>query len=163
MEKQGTIKYPEFIDQASVWGGKLRDLYNYDLNEEYTRYKRGDKTEYVNILGVRGEMVFSYQLDKNNIDHTMNKMVDNKPVHSWDIKINKNGKRIDVKTSPPDSKFYAVNKDAHESQKSNEIDSYAFVVLGPNQTATYTIFKKEEVDNWIIKDLGFSKAYTYQI
>ena len=61
-EKYGIIEYPPFIHECAVYIGKLRDLYNYDMNEEADRFKRGDRSEQVNILGVKGELIFSYHL-----------------------------------------------------------------------------------------------------
>ena len=97
IEKTGLIDYPPFIHECAVYIGKLRDLYNYDMNEEAERFKRGDRSEYVNILGVKGELIYSYFLQSKGIKHDTAKLLSNRPVSSWDIKIKGVNKKIDVK------------------------------------------------------------------
>ena len=41
-EKSGVIKYPNYINTVSIYIGKLRDLYNTELNEKNNKYKRGE-------------------------------------------------------------------------------------------------------------------------
>ena len=122
IEKSGLIDYPPFIHECAVYIGKLRDLYNYDMNEEAERFKRGDRSEYVNILGVKGELIYSYYLQSKGIKHNTAKLLSNRPVSSWDIKIKGINKKIDVKTIRTDAPDLLVNKEAH--LKTKDIDTF---------------------------------------
>lgn len=161
IEKSGLIDYPPFIHECAVYIGKLRDLYNYDMNEEAERFKRGDRSEYVNILGVKGELIYSYFLQSKGIKHNTAKLLSNRPVSSWDIKIKGINKKIDVKTIRTDAPDLLVNKEAH--LKTKDIDTYVFVQLINDETARYWVFKYEDVSNWDIKNVKYTDAYYLNI
>lgn len=156
MNKTGIIYFPKFINGCAAYIGKLRNLYNYDLNETAPQYKRGDRSEEVNILGLKGELIFSHFLHSQNVEHELNKLLDNKPVSSWDIKI---GSKhfIDVKTIRTDSADFLVNEGAHRKNKG--ITHYAFVQIQTDQSAKYWVFSKSQVDNWEVKNVKYSNAY----
>ena len=60
MERQGTIKYPNFINECAAYIGKLRHLYNYELNNQTDKYNRFGQSDLPDILGLKGELIFSY-------------------------------------------------------------------------------------------------------
>lgn len=155
LEKTGTITYPPFINEVAVYIGKLRDLYNYNLNEQHERFKRGERSEQVNILGVKGELIFSYYLQANNISHEIGRLLNDKPVSAYDILVE--NKKIDVKTVRTDAPDLLVNKEAHEKLKG--INSYVFVQPLTNNSARYWIFKHDEVSAWKIKNVKYTDAY----
>jgi len=159
LEKRGKINYPNFINECAVYIGKLRDLYNYNLNEDNDSFKRGDRSEYVNILGVKGEMIFSYYLQSINIPHTTNKLLSNTPISDYDIIVGK--KKIDIKTIRTDAPDLLVNKDAHNKNKN--IDTYVFIQPISKNTVKYWIFKYDEVNTWEIKNVKYSDAYYKEI
>ena len=159
MKKTGLIRYPPFINECAIYIGKLRSLYNYDLKENHSIYKRGEMGEFVDIIGVKGELIFSYFLQKNDIDHQTSRLLSNNPVISCDIIVG--GKNIDVKTLRADATDLLVNKQAHEKNKN--IDSYVFIQLIDDKVAKYWIFKHEEVDSWESKKCGYSDAYFLDI
>lgn len=157
--KSGVITYPAFIDECAVYIGKLRDLINYDMNEQNPRFKRGDQTESVNILGVRGELIFSYYLHSLNKSHTMVKLLSHKPIASCDIVIG--DRKIDVKTVRPYAVDLLVNVEAHK--KKRDVNAYVFVKPGGNCTAQFWMFDRKQIDSWPIKDANYSDAYYRKI
>jgi hypothetical protein len=160
MKTQGTIKYPKFLEESAEIIGRLRNITNLELNEEHSKYNRGGNSDELNINGVLGEMIFSYYLQSINVDHTMGRLLSNKPQTSWDIKVK--DKKIDVKTFKKDSKLFLVNQESH-NKTAKEIDYYVMIQLKDNQSATYDIFKKEEVDEWPVKDMGYQTAHARYI
>lgn len=155
MRKTGIINFPNYINFCATCIGKLRDLCNYDLKESNNKFKRGGKDESVDILGVKGELIFSHYLHLKGIKHEVNKLLDSKPVISWDIKIG--NYFIDVKAIRPYAYDLLVNEDAHK--KSKGVTHYAFVQVLDNSIAKYWVFPKKEVDKWKVKKAKYSNAY----
>jgi hypothetical protein len=166
--KFGTIRFPTYIHLVSIYIGKLRDLYNVELNEKNDKFKRGEQSEFVNILGIKGELIVQEFLFQNNVPYTSGVLLSDKPQGSSDVNIGKEF-RIDVKAIRPESPDLLVNKEAHEKNKN--ITHYWFVQPlvdelhkdRPLNTANYWIFTKEEVDNWDVKNVKFSDAYYKEI
>ena len=167
-DKIGVIKYHDYINVVSIYLGKLRDLYNVELNEKDSSYKRGTKSEFVNILGIKGELVVQNFLFQNNTPHTYSEILANKPQGSADVYINGVKIRIDVKTINDGAPDLLVNQKAHEKEKN--ITHYWFVqpLVNDNNgkpltTANYWIYTKEEVDEWKVKGVGYTDAYYKEI
>ena len=155
MERTGTIKYPNFINECAVYIGKLRHLYNYELTQKTDKYNRFGNSDEPDILGMKGELIFSFYLAKNDIEHTNAKLLSNKPIHEPDIIIN--NKHIDVKTINPNAPHFLVNEEAHKKDKN--VNAYAFIRLKDNNTADYWIFDYKEVNNWEVKFFKYTNAY----
>jgi hypothetical protein len=153
------IEYPDFINECAVYIGKLRNLYNYELNEEQERFKRGDLTEMADIIGVKGELIFSYYLHSLKIQHTLNKLLSNKPVYSWDIKIGDT--TYDVKTIKNNAPHFLVNEEAHLKNKG--IDIYVFIQLLNNNKASIWKCNYDKVNEWPIANFKYTNAYYKKI
>jgi hypothetical protein len=160
-EKSGVIQYPDYINIVSIYIGKLRDLYNVELNEKNNKYKRGELSELVNILGVKGELIVQNFLFQKNVKFTYGEILSNNPVKSGDVFIDIN--KIDVKTINDGAEDLLVNVDAHQKQKN--ITHYWFVQPLVDMhgkaltTANYWIYIYEEVSNWKIKSVKYTDAY----
>lgn len=159
MKRSGEIYYPPFIEESARVIGCLRHATSIDLDKKNPRYDRGDDSARVHILGVKGEMIFSYFLQAQNINHRINKVLSGLPGTDWDILIK--GKRIDVKSIKSGSNQLTVNKEAHK--KKNSIDYYAFVQVVNDVSANYWIVNYNEVNNWEVKKLKYSEAYCLEI
>jgi len=155
MERQGTIKYPNFINECAAYIGKLRHLYNYELNNQTDKYNRFGQSDLPDILGLKGELIFSYYLAKNDIEHTNAALLSNKPVKEPDIIIN--NVNIDVKTINKNAPHFLVNEEAHKKDK--KINTYVFVRLKENNLADYWIFDYKEVNDWEVKFFKYTNAY----
>lgn len=165
--KIGIIKYPDFINVTSIYLGKLRDLYNVELNLKNPKYKRGDRSEFVNILGIKGELIVQHFLFQNQIQFSYSDILASKPVGTADIQIS-NEIRIDVKTINDGAPDLLVNDEAHRKEKN--ITHYWFVQPYVNDNngksltvAGYWIYSKEEVDDWDIKSVKYTDAYYKEI
>jgi len=163
MKRHGKINYPDFINACAAYVGKLRNLYNYDLQQKCHNMSRGDSNERVAIIGLMGELIFSHYLHSKGIKHTLNKILDNKPVVSWDIKISENC-LIDVKTKKTDKikRHFLVNKKGHHKEGKN-VTHYVFIILGEDNNAEYFIFDKAEISKWEIINVKYSDAYSLDI
>ncbi len=164
-DRVGVIKYPDFINTTSIYLGKLRDLYNVELNLKNPKYKRGERSEFVNILGIKGELIVQEFLFQNGIQFRYSEILSNKPVGSADIYIG-DAIRIDVKTIRDDAPDLLVNEEAHRKEKN--ITHYWFVqpYAHNNKSLTsagYWIFTKEEVDEWEVKLVKYTNAYYKEI
>ena len=85
MKRRGVIHFPDFLNECAVYLGKLRNLVNYDLNEKYGKYKRGDRSEAVNILGARAELVFGFHLFVTGVGYKMGRLLANRPLAEPDM------------------------------------------------------------------------------
>ena len=164
-KKSGVIQYPDYINIISIYIGKLRDLYNTELNEKNPKYKRGELSEFVNILGIKGELIVQNFLFEQKVNFTYGEILSSKPVGSADVFIG--SRNIDVKSINDGAAHLLVNKEAHEKNKN--ITHYWFIQPlvdnnnKPTTTANYWIFTKEDVDDWKIDDFGYSYAYCKEI
>lgn len=166
-KKIGVIQYPDYINIISIYIGKLRDLYNVELNEKNGKYKRGEKGEFVNIMGVKGELIVQNFLFQQDIKFKYGEILSNKPVGGADIYIG-DDIRIDVKTLNDGAEHLLVNEEAHK--KTKNITHYWFIqpLINDNNgksltSAAYWIYTYDEVDNWEIKDVKYSYAYAMNI
>lgn len=160
MKIHGLISYPAYIDEISVYLGKLRDLYNADLNEKQVRFKRGDRSEFVNILGIRGELIFQHFLHQQGVPFSSCAMLDNRPVSSYDLRID-NGKTycLDIKTIRTDAPDLLVNAEAHQKAAAKSITHYVFIQITEPQQARYWIYTVDQVGSWDKKKVGYSEAH----
>lgn len=156
MKRQGRIRYPEFINECAFYAGKLRNLYNYELNTKTDKYNRYGQSDDPDILGIKGELIFSYFLSKNDIEYTSTKLLSNKPLKEPDIIIGNS--TIDIKTIRKESPHFLVNEEAHKKDKG--INMYVFVQIQDNNTADYWIFDYEEVNSWEVKFFKYTNAYS---
>lgn len=147
--------YPKILEPVAEVIGLQRIKANVELNKKVKRYQRGDKDPAIAKLGVLCELIFSYYLDENDIDHTLNKLLDDKPVVGFDIMINENA--FDVKGIPTGKNRFLVNEEAHNKNKG--IDYYAFVRPNANYTADIWVYSKNEISSWEVINAGFSNAY----
>lgn len=153
------IIYPHFFNEVAAYLGKLRDLYNYDMNESNDRFKRGERSEFVNILGIKGELIFAYYLFTKGKKYQMNKILDSRPIQSYDITVEGEDaiSYLDVKTIRSDAPDLLVNEEAHK--KSKGITDYAFLQITGLNTARAWICNISEVSTWKIKNVKYSNAY----
>jgi len=165
-EKVGVIKYPKFINIVSIYIGKLRDLYNVELNERNSKYKRGELSEFVNILGVKGELIIQHFLHSKDVVFRFSDILAQTPQGSADIYIG-DTHRIDVKTINDGAPDLLVNEEAHN--KGKNITHYWFVrphtdASGkPLTSADYWIFTYDEVSEWKVKNVKYSNAYYMEL
>lgn len=155
MKTRGTVSFPPFINNLSIIVGKLRDLYNSDMNERNARFKRGDRSKHVNVIGIRGELIAQHLLFMQNVPFESVELLSDKPVKACDIKTP--NARIDVKMVRTDAPDLLVNKEAHNKKKA--VDYYLFIQQLTDTTARYWIYTYDDVSRWAIKNVKYSDAY----
>lgn len=148
--------YPLYIDNVSILIGKLRDLFNSEMNEKDARFKRGERSEFVNILGVKGELIMQHHLHATGKKFTSVDLLSPRPISEPDIICG--GSRIDVKTIRSDAPDLLVNKDAHE-KAGKGITHYCFVRCVKPGLASYWVYTWQDVNKWEIKNVKYSDAY----
>lgn len=158
MKKRGVIKYPKYIDTVSIYLGKIRDMMNAEMNEDVERFKRGELSELVNILGVKGELIAQHYLFTNNIKYRSAKLIDARPVKYADIYID--NIFIDVKSIRTDATDLLVNKEAHEN--SDKLTTHYWFMQPlelDSATANFWFYSYEDVEKWNIKNVKYTDAY----
>lgn len=150
----GDFSYPPFINNAAALIGKMRDVYNTEMNEDAAHFKRGDRSEYVNILGIKGEMIAQYYAFTRGVSYTAAKFLAQKPLGEPDIVIG--DKRFDVKAIRPDAPDLLVNSAAHA--KAKNISDYWFVQCFDTNHARFWFYSHDEVSSWPEKDVKYSMA-----
>ncbi|GEM_PF-7117067 len=159
VDQCGFIEYPKFIDIVSILVGKLRDIVDTELDEKENRFKRGDKSDSVNPLGVRGELIFQHYLWTLNVPHESAPLLSNRPISSCDIKVGEFA--LDVKTVRSDAPDLLVNEEAH--LKAKGITHYVFIQIQRPGQARYWIYARHDVSKWQVKNVGYSNAYYLEI
>lgn len=159
MKREGIIIYPKYLNSISEYIGTQRSKSNIELVNSVLEFNRGERDIELNVLGVKGELIFAHQLFTLGIDYELNVLCADKPVVGCDIIIG--NYRIDVKASYPQSKSLLVNERSHH--KAKDITHYAFVQLLTDTTARYWIFEKQLITNWELRKMKFTNAYYKQI
>jgi len=149
------IDYPPLINPASIILGKLRDVYNAEMNEEAAHFKRGERSEHVNVLGVKGELIAQYFLFTRRSLYTATKLLAQKPLAEPDITVG--DKKFDVKAIRTDAPDLLVNAVAHAKAKG--ITDYWFVQCFDGNRARFWFYTHAEVSEWPQKDCKYSMAH----
>lgn len=162
ISKSGTIVYPSYLDFLADYIGRQRRKNNDELYDKNPNKKRGEHDKKVHPLGVKGELIASWFLYEQSVNHELNGLLEDKPVVGPDIFVN--GKSIDVKTIRPDGWDLLVTKSSHDNQD-KKVDSYFFIQLVSDHYAKYWIFKHDEVSQWqtkVCKGNGFENLNYYK-
>lgn len=150
INKQGIIRYSEYIDECAIAIGYLRTAKNISTRHN-TEYDRGLKNLELDVLGAKCELIFADFLTRNNINYTRAELAATTPQCTYDFKVN--DIRIDVKGISKDC--CNVNQRTHTKKS---VDRYVFILPTGNFTARYWIFNSNEIDKW---DLIETKAPFY--
>tara|TARA_R100000781_G_C4067768_1_gene123411 strand:- start:158 stop:649 length:492 start_codon:yes stop_codon:yes gene_type:complete len=155
------IKYP-----ASFWViaeeiANARTRLNKSNRKNNPRFDRGNKNNYVDVLGVVGELIVLNYLTEKNIDYTMIKILNPYPSKEADFTVK--NKRIDVKTNE-DSKYKSVlvNEEAHKKGL-GKIDLYWFVYIIDKQNCEFYFADYNDVSKWDCKLMKYTNAYYSKI
>lgn len=154
---KGIIKFPKVFWNIAEEIGMSRNTLNKDNNEKNPRFKRGNKENQVDTIGVIGELIARHFLTNNNQEFKASRLLDLYPEKNADIIIE--NKRIDVKTKPI-TLFtdLLVNKEAHEKGH-NVIDLYWFICLVDENTAEHYVVNYDDVSKWKYKKLKYTEAH----
>lgn len=153
---QGIIKYPGYINTVSIYIGRLRDMMNAEMNEDNPGYQRGNRSQDVNVWGVKGELIVQHFLHLKGVKHTSAPLIHQKPVQEADIMLDNNYVCVDVKTLRPDGKHLLVNEKAH--LKTKGVNYYWFIQPFEKE-ARYWIYSFSEVDKWPVENFKYTDAY----
>ena len=167
MKNQYTVKYPPLINEQALYVGKMREATNVYMHQKNPKFKRGNIP--VDALGCQCELIVQYYFWNKGYEYESDQMLGGKPIASYDIKVvNANNNRvikIDVKGIWSNQNELRVNYDAHIKDK--DISHYMFVQPKSenlfNSLADIWICEKKQIDNWELKELKYSKAYTKTI
>lgn len=150
------IRYPVLFHEAAEIIGRARNETNLAMNEQAPEYKRGNLSDQVNIVGIRGELIASHHLTCIGVPHEAARLVADSPIYEPDIVTEKH--RIDVKAIRPDAPDLLVNFKAH-SKKAGKITHYWFIRCITRDTAQHWIFSYATVSKWAVKKVGYTDAY----
>lgn len=152
----GVIEYPSYIDTVSEYLGRIREMYNIPVRKKSSSFDRGEKNVFVDVLGIKAELIAEHFLFMNGVEFTSPNLIDIKPVIAADICIGEKIK-IDVKGVRGDSYELMVNERAHT--KKEDVTHYWFIQPFQEGKASYWIVKEKVVDNWKVRFAGHTNAY----
>lgn len=156
-----TFNFPKSFWVISKQIGNARSVVNKELTLKNPQYDRGEKNEYVDTIGILGELIVMEYLTQKNKKFTMAKLLDYQPSKNADFVVNE--KRIDVKTSKQSEyNTLLVNEDGHKKGL-GKIDLYLFVYLLNEETCKFFFVNYEEVNNWSCKLMKYTNAYYCKI
>lgn len=146
-----TIKYPACLHRIASEIGHIRGLKNQYKNRP-AKYDRKDKNDYVDKIGVLGELIFLHFLESSEIEYKMVNLVDNYSSKNADFVVN--NQRLDVKCKADNYPTFILHKESHLKGK-GLIDYYVFVYVKSKTTAEIHKFSYQNVENWQEKELKY--------
>jgi hypothetical protein len=152
------ITYPKYIDEVSLLIGKNRNDKNIGNMNRNPQYKRGGMEEQIDVLGVKGEIIFSNYLFQKGVEHEINTLIADRPVCDYDVKVK--NKKIDVKSINKNAPHFLVNEKAHNKKK---MDYYVFVMPIGNCKAYMWKYSYSDVFNWSVKFFKYTNAYYKEV
>lgn len=161
MNKSGSIQYPKMLIDVSKDIAYCRWLKNTEIRNSKNEYQRGNQQRELDIetKGILGELIARYYLEIENIVYQPMPLVSEKPVKGADIIIGKH--RIDVKASNNKSTLM-VNENAH-LKGFGKLDFYWFVILYDDGIAKYFVYSYDQINDWNVEQMTYTKAYIKQI
>lgn len=151
-----TIEYPKYIDTCAMLIGRMRDAANAEMNEAAPRFKRGEHSGFVDILGIRGELIAQHIAFACGYKYIAAPLLSIRPEKMPDLVIS--DAKIDVKAIREDAPDLLVNAEAHRKQR-GIVTHYQFVQCFANCIARYWIHSFAEVDQWPVKNCKYSDAH----
>ena len=138
-----------------------RTTLNKSNRKNNPRFDRGEKNNYVDILGVVGELIVLDYLTAKNIDYTMIKILNPYPSKEADFTVK--NKKIDVKANE-NSKYQSVlvNEEAHKKGL-GKIDLYWFVYILDKQNCEFYFATYNDVSKWDCKLMKYTNAFYSKI
>jgi len=157
----GMFYYPPLINEQALYVGGLRDTNNQYLNQVCPEMARPNMQ--VDQLGCKCEMIAQYFFWSHKYKYDAGQMLGGRPVQDYDIKVNE--MKIDVKGLWSHGFQARVNYKAHNKDKN--VSHYMFIRPESdglfNDMAQWWLFSHEDVHQWEVKKLKFTKAYTKQL
>jgi hypothetical protein len=155
MNKTGSICFSPFINEIGQYIGEIRMNNNTQNREQNPRFDRGDKGKEADIMGVKGELIFSCYLSSLGIGHTVTPLfgAGSKALHDLEV----GSFKMDVKTIKPEAWHLLVNRENHD--KKRNLDYYVFIRLINSGRADYFIYSFSDVCSWEFKKFGYTEAY----
>ena len=156
-----TYKYPKSLWVIAEEIANARTIMNKSNRKNNPRFDRGKKNNYVDILGVVGELIVLDYLTAKNIDFTMIKILNPYPSKEADFTVR--NKKIDVKANEY-SKYQSVlvNEEAHKKGL-GKIDLYWFVYILDKENCDFYFADYNEVSKWDCKLMKYTNAFYSKI
>ena len=145
------VEYPACLHKIAEQMGNARGLMNQYKNRP-KKYDREDKNDYVNTIGVLGELIILHFLEESKIEYKMVNLVDNYSSKNADFVVN--NQRLDVKCKADNYPTFILHKESHTKGK-GLIDYYVFVYVKSKTTAEIHKFSYQDVEEWQEKDLKY--------
>ncbi len=152
-----TYKYPKSLWVIAEEIADWRTTLNKRNRNNNPRFDRGEKNNYVDILGVVGELIVLDYLTEKNINYEMIKLLNPYPSKEADFTVK--NKKIDVKATE-NSKYQSVlvNEEAHKKGL-GKIDLYWFVYILEKENCEFYFANYNDVSNWECKLMKYTKAF----
>jgi hypothetical protein len=150
-------KYPKSLwviaEEIAAW----RTTLNKSNRSNNPRFDRGKKNNYVDVLGIVGELIVLDYLIEKNINYEMTKLLNPYPSKEADFTVR--NKKIDVKATES-SKYQSVlvNEEAHKKGL-GKIDLYWFVYILDKENCEFYFANYNDVSNWKCKLMKYTNAF----
>ena len=152
-----TYKYPKSLWVIAEEIADWRTTLNKGNRSNNPRFDRGEKNNYVDVLGVVGELIVLDYLTEKNIPYKMIKILNPYPSKEADFTVK--SKKIDVKATE-DSKYKSVlvNEEAHKKGL-GKIYLYWFVYILDKENCEFYFANYKDVNNWECKLMKYTNAF----
>jgi tRNA nucleotidyltransferase/poly(A) polymerase len=161
MKTTGVFYYPPLINEQALYVGGMRDITNAYIcavNPEFAR-----PNLQVDQLGCKCELIAQYFFWSHKYKYNAGQMLGGRPMHDFDIQVN--AMKIDVKGIWSYGFNARVNYKAHNKDKN--VTHYMFIRPDSEDlmcdVAQWWLYSHEEVDQWEVKELKYTKAYQKEL
>ena len=154
-------RYPKSLWIIAEEIANGRTTLNKSNRSNNPRFDRGKKNNYVDILGVVGELIVLDYLTAKNINFEMIKILNPYPSKEADFTVR--NKKIDVKATE-NSKYESVlvNEEAHKKGL-GKIDLYWFVYILDKENCEFYFANYNDVSKWDCKLMKYTNAFYRKI
>tara|TARA_R100000008_G_scaffold15887_1_gene7804 strand:+ start:3253 stop:3759 length:507 start_codon:yes stop_codon:yes gene_type:complete len=153
--------YPIVFNRIADELAKLRSKLSASVYKKGTKEYRGKQEHQISKLGIIAELIAQDHLSNKDINFRSAPLVDTEPCPEPDIIMEMDGlTRFDVKGMKSTADEFRVNYKSHQTA-TKQVDWYWFVRIFKDSTAEHYIVSNDEVDEWEIKELAYTKAYCF--
>lgn len=159
-------KFPsEFIDIAKQHGESRAKLCE-QIRKTNTKYHSDNPTQF-DFVGVLGELLAQYSLQKKGLAFCCNALVDEKPITDFDVYLKKENKKFYIDVKAATQPIFKVPVHKHKkAMERTKINYYWFFYIRINdRTFIDKLIPAKKVEHWSVQEFYQTKVkfYTHKL
>ena len=160
--KKQRKSYPVVFNRIADELAKLRSKLSASVYKKGTEKYRGEQEHEISKLGILAELIAQDHFSNKKIKFKSAPLVDLEPCPEPDIVAQQDGirplhSRYDVKGLKSTTDELRVNYSSYNNRM--RVEWYWFIRIYKDSTAEHYIVSNEEIKDWSVKELKYTKAY----